>query len=318
MVETSGLVLSWNQDVKKKVPKTCVSPKLVLLLVVTFVAFGSSTTAMDIGPCTGDWNHKYPSDCDEGEIYCKCHPESKHWLNFAVHCVHVERVCDHKLDCADGKDENRTICNVRRKCPVGALKCADRKQCIPSTLNCNTVMDCYDQSDEPDDCIYDECSGSQKKCGDGMKCLEKTRYCVGKPQPECADGLDEDHDFCLYWSCLPFYESEKCDSRDECVEISKKCDGIHDCKDHSDESWCSSCDNGALLCDAKRYGKGKCVVPAEICDGVQLCRDGADEFNCEERKRTTTTEKYEVDSGAGMLKTPIVVITVSALVAACF
>lgn len=54
------------------------------------------------------------------------------------------------------------------------------------------------------------------------------------------------------------------------------CDGVADCPDLSDETTCSHCSNGHLLCTASKA----CIHPSSVCDGVRDCPDGSDERLC--------------------------------------
>uniref|UniRef100_A0A8C5IGC5 EGF-like domain-containing protein n=1 Tax=Junco hyemalis TaxID=40217 RepID=A0A8C5IGC5_JUNHY len=65
----------------------------------------------------------------------------------------------------------------------------------------------------------------------------------------------------------------------ECIDFSRTCDGVVNCKDKSDEkqSYCSSrkCKKGFLHCM-----NGRCVASRYWCDGVDNCGDNSDEVPC--------------------------------------
>lgn len=66
----------------------------------------------------------------------------------------------------------------------------------------------------------------------------------------------------------------KCTSG-QCVSSVMRCDGHHDCWDHSDEEGCTT----AQVCTTKHHcpQSKECLVQEWICDGHQDCKDGSDE-----------------------------------------
>ncbi|XP_065204421.1 uncharacterized protein LOC135834470 [Planococcus citri] len=62
----------------------------------------------------------------------------------------------------------------------------------------------------------------------------------------------------------------------QCIRDSFLCDGISDCKDHSDETreQClnKKCDEQSFQCDY-----GACIRKEYLCDGLKQCQDGSDE-----------------------------------------
>ncbi|XP_054720927.1 basement membrane-specific heparan sulfate proteoglycan core protein-like [Uloborus diversus] len=64
----------------------------------------------------------------------------------------------------------------------------------------------------------------------------------------------------------------------ECINAAKRCDGVKDCQDGSDELGCriTECPPGEFTCDGSR-----CVSERRRCDGRADCADGTDENECE-------------------------------------
>ncbi|XP_063063578.1 transmembrane protease serine 7 [Engraulis encrasicolus] len=73
-----------------------------------------------------------------------------------------------------------------------------------------------------------------------------------------------------------------------CVDTSRRCDGLDDCQDESDELFCSS---PSKSCD----GSGP-LHPVYVCNGESECSNGRDEANCT-KETPCTSISYRCGSG---------------------
>ncbi|KII65382.1 Sortilin-related receptor [Thelohanellus kitauei] len=95
-------------------------------------------------------------------------------------------------------------------------------------------------------------------CPDGMK-LQGYITCTSEFLINCSSA-----------------DAYKCNSG-ECVEKTRRCDGIYDCSDSSDEIGCQKeCLKNEYLCDDKIT----CVDSSAVCNGRTECPDGSDEKYC--------------------------------------
>ncbi|XP_028823452.1 transmembrane protease serine 7 isoform X2 [Denticeps clupeoides] len=78
-----------------------------------------------------------------------------------------------------------------------------------------------------------------------------------------------------------------------CVEKGRRCDGLDDCQDESDEVFCSS--------PTKNCGGSSPLHPIYVCNGENDCSNGRDESNC--TQETSCSEiSYRCGSGSCILK----------------
>ncbi|XP_023131890.2 transmembrane protease serine 7 [Amphiprion ocellaris] len=78
-----------------------------------------------------------------------------------------------------------------------------------------------------------------------------------------------------------------------CVEKSRRCDGLDDCQDESDEVLCSR--------PTKNCGGNRPLHPLFVCNGETDCHDGRDEVNCTQ-ETTCSAIRYQCRSGSCILK----------------
>ncbi|PIO70696.1 Low-density lipoprotein receptor domain class A, partial [Teladorsagia circumcincta] len=85
--------------------------------------------------------------------------------------------------------------------------------------------------------------------------------------------------------CYIFYESVTtlctadefaCIVSEQCIDLRRRCNGIAECSDGTDEIYCDVCGNGLFHC-AK---SGECIPSEERCDGKRQCPHGEDEMLC--------------------------------------
>lgn len=124
----------------------------------------------------------------------KCHRSGK--------CVSRAALCDGKLQCPNGEDEDNCDFRKSRRCPDNTFPCRSG-ECLPEHEFCNAIISCRDGSDEPPHlCGSSFVIDSQPtnfiiargnrycplKCGNG-RCRSSAIVCSGRDG--CGDGSDE-------------------------------------------------------------------------------------------------------------------------------
>ncbi|XP_077990107.1 uncharacterized protein LOC144444533 isoform X2 [Glandiceps talaboti] len=106
-------------------------------------------------------------------------------------------------------------------------------------------------------------------CDSGLKCIQPEFKC--NDVVNCYDGTDESEEA----GCVCESDEFMCTSG-ECIYLSERCDGSHDCDDSSDELNCD-CEVDSYICE-----NDKCISPNSVCDGVDDCLFTEDEQDCVE------------------------------------
>ncbi|XP_025091011.1 G-protein coupled receptor GRL101-like [Pomacea canaliculata] len=190
-------------------------------------------------------------------------------------CVPDSTLCDHYMDCLDGKDEENCD-STFKPCEENQFQCSN-KQCIHKSARCDGKPDCIDRTDEVD-CGDEPCPQHTRRCGGGQ-CVSETKWCDF--ERDCPDGSDE-------MSCRPEMHPQctasqfRCSSG-QCVDQDVVCyDGKaaknRGCKDNSHLINCTthSCKEGQFKCR-----RSYCVDSGQRCDGVVDCLMAAwDEHGC--------------------------------------
>ena len=180
-------------------------------------------------------------------------------------CIQDNQVCDSQLDCINGSDESKALCQDWT-CAVGYDKCKDNNALCG--LRCDGKKRCFDGSDEAD-CFNYKCPSTTRKCADNLQCIEKRLVC--DHYMDCLDGSDELCEADCLTTKLDIFDGttsivRKCiEDVSICFPVEKYCDRVADCPHGSDEidSRCTCSDwelhncqlNGVKMCFYPEWAK---------------------------------------------------------------
>ncbi|XP_034979971.2 low-density lipoprotein receptor class A domain-containing protein 1 [Zootoca vivipara] len=121
-------------------------------------------------------------------------------------------------------------------------------------------------------------------CDNRENCIPASQVCDARQN--CANGEDEQRTLCDDLpNNLPGYLIFYCGNRKVWIYVDKRCNGINDCGDCSDEvgTWasCPPCGPQWWGCTMVVFQMYCTCIPRHLCrDGVQHCSDWSDEYIC--------------------------------------
>ncbi|KHJ89205.1 hypothetical protein OESDEN_10977, partial [Oesophagostomum dentatum] len=158
-------------------------------------------------------------------------------------------------------------------CNATSFHCSLSEQCLPLSQRCDGRYDCALEEDEQN-CRRFSFGAKRRKKSLAKKETEqlsatfkhfvdslifsRSQTSLSTPRALCA--ADE-------FACIV---------SEQCIEANRRCNGITECTDGTDEMNCDVCGNGLFHC-AK---SGECIPMEERCDGKRQCPHAEDEMLC--------------------------------------
>ncbi|XP_070784504.1 transmembrane protease serine 7 [Enoplosus armatus] len=191
--------------------------------------------------------------CDQGWwkvneiIFCGTYVGHRTVFRIADHSPEVVFRCSSR-NSAQPFQASYSSYNVSQPCPESHFLCSTGL-CVEKSRRCDGLDDCQDESDE----VF--CSRPTKNCG-GNSPLHPLFVCNG--ETDCTNGIDEIN--CTQETTCSAVRYQ-CNSGSCILKKNAKCDGVHDCQDHSDEADCA-CGRPSLAMKA-----GSSAGPSRIVGG---------------------------------------------------
>lgn len=231
-------------------------------------------------------------------VYSEYTCKSQQFTCNSGECISLMWKCDGSNDCSDGSDEGES-CTEKTCDDEKQFKCNSTGRCIPKEYICDGDEDCQSGEDEnpPEGCanitrstnVLGGCSPHQFQCRNGI-CLSPEWVCDN--EKDCSEGEDEDN-------CPA---AEKCDENNSdgqpcsqiicddnqfkcnngrCISSNRKCNGMNDCGDLSDEAENVCGKDKYCTADTEFLCKNNvCVNETLLCNGENDCGDSSDEIGC--------------------------------------